>query len=130
MHFAITPLYAALAAIILMALSFRVIRLRRSLAIGLGTGGDSALEQAVRAHGNFTEYAPIGLILLGSAELAGAAPGTLHAIGILLIVGRAAHAVGLSRSRGASAGRSLGVVLTFTALSIGVVVNLTHALGY
>ena len=54
MSLIITPLYVALAAIILLALTIRVIRLRRRLAIGLGTGGDAELEKAVRCHGNFT----------------------------------------------------------------------------
>jgi uncharacterized membrane protein YecN with MAPEG domain len=129
MSLSVTPLYAALATIILLVLSVRVIALRRSLAVGLGTGGHAALEQAIRGHGNFTEYTPIGLILLGSAELAGATAGWLHAIGILLIAGRAAHALGLAKSRGSSAGRSVGMVLTFTALLIGASVNLVLVVG-
>lgn len=126
----ITPLYAALAAIILLILTFRVIRLRRRFAVGLGSGGHSELEQAMRSHGNFTEYAPIGLILIASGELSGAAGGWLHAIGILLIVGRAAHAWGLAQSRGASAGRAGGIVLTAAALLIGAGVNLVQYLGH
>ena len=90
MPLTIAPLYVALATIILLILTVRVIRLRRRLAIGLGTGGDAELESAIRGHGNFTEYAPIGLIVLASAELSGAAGAWVHAIGILLIGGLAA----------------------------------------
>jgi len=126
MSLIITPLYVALAAIILLALTIRVIRLRRRLAIGLGTGGDAELEKAVRCHGNFTEYAPMGLILMASAELSGAAAGSVHAIGILLIAGRLLHAWGLSRSRGTSIGRLTGVVATVAALVVGIVANLTQ----
>jgi uncharacterized membrane protein YecN with MAPEG domain len=129
MSLTVTPLYAALAAVILLALSFRVIALRRRLAVGLGTGGHSALEQAVRSHGNFTEYTPIGLILIGTAELAGAGAGWLHAVGILLIAGRVAHAFGLAKSRGSSAGRAVGIVFTMAALTIGAVINLTQVFG-
>jgi uncharacterized membrane protein YecN with MAPEG domain len=96
----VTPLYVALAAAIFLVLTFRVIAMRRSLAIGLGTGGHDEMEKVVRSHGNFTEYTPIGLILLASAELSGAAVGWVHVIGILLIAGRALHATGLARSRG------------------------------
>jgi len=129
MPLTITPLYVALAAIILLVLTIRVIRLRRKLAIGLGTGGDAELEKAIRGHGNFTEYAPIGLIVLASAELSGAAAGWVHAIGSLLIGGRLLHAWGLSQSRGKSFGRSSGVALTVTALLVGIGVNLAQFLG-
>jgi uncharacterized membrane protein YecN with MAPEG domain len=130
MPLTITPLYAALAALILLVLSFRVIRLRRRLEIGLGTGGNAEMEQAVRSHGNFTEYTPIGLILLASAELSGAAAGWVQAIGILLIAGRALHAWGLAQSRGYSFGRAGGVALTTTAMLIGIGVNLARVLGH
>ena len=126
----ITPLYVALAAVILLVLSFRVIRLRRRFAVGLGTGGHSELEQAMRGHGNFTEYAPIGLILIASAELSGAAAGWIHTIGILLIVGRMAHAWGLAQSRGSSVGRLAGMVLTIAAVVVGTGVNLAEVLGH
>jgi uncharacterized membrane protein YecN with MAPEG domain len=99
------------------------------LAIGLGTGGDAELEKAIRGHGNFTEYAPIGLIVLTSAELSGAAGGWVHAIGILLIGGRLLHAWGLSQSRGKSFGRSSGIVLTVAALLAGIGVNLAQFLS-
>jgi uncharacterized membrane protein YecN with MAPEG domain len=111
-------------------LTVRVIRLRRRLAIGLGTGGDAELEQAVRGHGNFTEYAPIGLTVLASAELSGASAGWVHAIGVLLIAGRLLHAWGLSKSSGYSIGRSTGMVTTITALIVGIVVNLVQVFGH
>jgi uncharacterized protein len=125
----VTPLYVALAAAIFLTLTIRVMLLRRSLAIKLGTGGDDQMEKAVRCHGNFTEYTPIGLLLLASAELSGAAAGWVHAIGILLIVGRMLHASGLARSRGRSFGRSSGMVLTVAATTLGIGVNLTQFMG-
>ena len=129
MPLTITPLYVALAAVILLVLTFRVIRLRRRLEIGLGTGGNAEMEKAVRSHGNFIEYAPIGLILLASAELSGAAAGWVQAIGILLIAGRLLHAWGLATSHGRSFGRTTGVVLTTAAMLIGIAVNLAQFLG-
>ncbi|HEV2676459.1 MAG TPA: MAPEG family protein [Aliidongia sp.] len=129
MPLTITPLYAALAAVILLVLMFRVIRLRRSLSVGLGTGGHSALERAVRGHGNFTEYTPLGLILVASAELSGAAGHWVHAIGILLIVGRVLHPWGLAQSSGASIGRVSGILLTAAALLLGTGVNLFQFFG-
>jgi uncharacterized membrane protein YecN with MAPEG domain len=130
MPFLVTPLYAGLAAIILLVLTVRVILLRRRLAVGIGSGGHDALELAIRCHGNFTEYVPVVLILLASAELSGAGAGTLHAIGILLIVGRMLHAWGLAQSRGTSFGRAAGIVLTVAALVFGIVANLTAFFGH
>ena len=129
MPLTITPLYAALAALILLVLAVRVIRRRRRLAVGLGSGGDQDLEQAIRCHGNFVEYAPVGLILLASAELGGAPAAAVHAIGVPLIAGRLLHAWGLSQSRNYSFGRSSGMILTIAALVIGIVTDLALALG-
>ena len=40
--------------------------------VDFGDGDVPALRQALRAHGNFVEQAPIALILIGCAEAAGA----------------------------------------------------------
>ena len=55
----ITPLYAALAAVILIVLSLRVIGARRSHRVAIGDGADEDLARRIRAHGNFTEYTPL-----------------------------------------------------------------------
>ena len=36
--------------------------------MALGDGGRQDLQQAIRSHGNFAEYVPLGLILLGCLE--------------------------------------------------------------
>jgi len=112
----IVPLYAALITFILVILTFRVILLRNRLKVGVGSGGHPSLERAMRAHGNFIEYVPLALILLLLCELNGAASTTLHGLGIALILGRLAHAWGLSTSEGTSAGRAAGIVLTMLVL--------------
>jgi uncharacterized protein len=119
----ITPLYAALAALILVVLTARVILLRNKLKVLVGDGGHIALERAIRAHGNFIEYVPLGLLLILLCELTGAAAATLHGLGAALIVARLAHAWGLSNSEGVSAGRGVGIVLTIFVL-IGAAVRL------
>ncbi len=68
----ITPLYAALAAVILIVLSLRVIGARRSRRVAIGDGADEDLARRIRAHGNFTEYAPLALVLILLLELGGA----------------------------------------------------------
>jgi uncharacterized membrane protein YecN with MAPEG domain len=112
----ITPLYAALAGLILIVLSARIIVLRNKFKVGIGDGGHIELGRAVRAHGNFIEYVPLALLLILLCELTGAAAGTVHGLGAALIVGRLAHAWGLTSSEGISPGRGLGIVLTLLVL--------------
>ena len=60
----ISGFYAALTGLLVLALAYRVVRLRRAYKIGLGDGGNDALHLANRVHGNLLENAPIALLLL------------------------------------------------------------------
>ena len=115
----ITAFYAGLLALLMLLLAIRVIRLRWKLRVGLGDGGDKAMSRAIRVHGNATEHVPIALILMLAAELGRASPMLLHGCGIVLIVSRVLHAMGLGRSAGASSGRMAGTIGT-----VGVIVVL------
>jgi uncharacterized membrane protein YecN with MAPEG domain len=54
---AIAALYAGLIALMLLVLAIPVSRLRHSLKVGLGDGGDARLARAIRAHANTVEWA-------------------------------------------------------------------------
>lgn len=112
----ITLLFAALHALLLLVLLARVSRLRHGRRIGLGDGGDPQLARAIRVHGNFVEHVPFALLLLGLLELCGLAAAWLLIFGGALLVARLLHAVGLSRSSGASFGRFYGTALTWLVL--------------
>ena len=120
----ITALYASLLALLFIALSVNIIRLRFKLKVGVGDGGESTLTKAIRVHGNFSEYIPLALFLLGSYELSGANTLWLHIAGATLFVGRIFHALGLSKSIGTSAPRAVGTVATFLILLILAVENI------
>ena len=120
----VTGLYAALLAFLLLTLAFRVVTLRWRTRTGIGDGGDRGLARAIRVHGNAIEYVPIALVLLLVAELGGAAPALLHGCGAGLVAARLVHAVGLSRSAGASLERVAGTVATFTVIAVLAVVDL------
>ena len=92
-------LYAALVTLLYLVLTFRTIVLRGRLRVALGDGNDKALQRAIRAHANLGEYAPLALLLLYMAEVAGARPATVHALGAALLLGRLLHALGISRVR-------------------------------
>lgn len=112
----ITGLYAGLLTFLYVVLAFRIIGIRRRQSIGLGDAGDLVLRRRIRAHGNFCEYAPLGIVLLALAEMTGPPGPLLHAIGLCLLCGRLLHAHGLSNNSEASIGRAAGMVLTFVAL--------------
>jgi len=88
----ITAIYASLLAFIFVRLSTNVIKLRRQYKISLGHKNHKDLEQAIRAHANFIEYVPFGLILLSCLEVNKIHPVIVFSLGGLLFIGRFLHA--------------------------------------
>ncbi|WP_366657297.1 MAPEG family protein [Fodinicurvata sp. EGI_FJ10296] len=126
MALTVTALYAALSALLLLAYAGLVIPQRYRARVGIGDGKDAKLARAIRIHGNAAEYIPICLILIGLLEAGGAPTLALHGLGIALIAGRVAHAVGLWKTDGQSIGRGLGMVLTWLVMIVGAVWNLAY----
>ncbi len=102
--------------ILLVMLALNVVRLRLGKKVGLGVGEGGLLEQPVRVHANFTENVPIFLVLLLVAELAMAPAGLLHAAGVVFVIARVLHAVGLSGNRGRSIGTFRRIALTWVTI--------------
>ncbi|NOD34699.1 MULTISPECIES: MAPEG family protein [unclassified Ruegeria] len=125
---AITPIYAALIAILYVALSVKVILQRRSDKISVGDGGSKLMIKAIRTHSNCAEYAPISLLLIAMVELQGAGSLTLHVLGLMLLAGRLLHAYGFGRTPQIVILRQLGMGLTFTAILVTAIANLVLAL--
>ncbi|SEK86581.1 hypothetical protein SAMN05216262_103155 [Colwellia chukchiensis] len=124
LQLSITGFYASLLALLYLGLTINIIRLRLSLQIGIGSGGNKVLAAAIRIHGNFAEYVPLALILLACYELNNGDATILHAIGALLIISRVFHAIGLSKSIGASLQRQIAMLSTFVVLIVLAVVNI------
>ncbi|GAC19752.1 MAPEG family protein [Paraglaciecola arctica] len=124
MHTPITAFYAGLLGILFFYFSVLVIKGRRDKQISLGDGGDHHFQQVIRAHGNFSEYTPIVLILLFVAEVNLSNPIILHLAGTALISGRFIHAFGLRRHSGTSWQRVWGMLLTFASLITLSVLNI------
>ena len=115
----LSAMYVALIVLMAIALAFLVIVQRRSKLIGMGDGGDKTAARMIRVHGNFCENAPFAMALLVLLPLVGVGSMIIHLVGGLFLVGRVAHAFGLSSSGGKSLGRVIGMVLTFSSLLIG-----------
>jgi uncharacterized protein len=114
----ITALYASLLVPLFILLSVRVLLFRRSAKVAVGDGGNATLLRRMRVHGNFAEYAPLTLIMLGLAESLHAPAMVLHGCGIALVLARLSHAYGVSQHPETFAFRVSGMAGTFTVLSV------------
>lgn len=120
----ITGLYAALLGLLIIVLLLRIVAKRWKHRVGVGDGGEKTLLLAIRAHGNAIETIPIALILLAALELNKGSALTLHIFGAALLLGRIAHAFGISRTAKVNPGRFIGTVLTVTVIIGLAVANL------
>ncbi|WP_407023013.1 MAPEG family protein [Roseococcus sp. DSY-14] len=114
----ITGTWAALLALLYLALSVLVIRQRYRSRTAIGLGTAEGLLRASRAHGNFAEYVPLALVLMLLLEQGGAPAFLLHGLGAALLLGRASHAWGISRSPERLRFRQLGMLATFGVLAV------------
>jgi uncharacterized membrane protein YecN with MAPEG domain len=126
MNAPITALYAGFTGLLLLALSYQVVRNRMRARVSLGAGEDKGLLRAIRVQANLAEYAPIVLILMLLLELQGASAWLLHGSGAAFVIARVAHAIGMSGTGGISQGRRLGIATTWlvlVVLSIAAIVS-------
>lgn len=114
----ITTLYAGIIGLLLLALSYLVVRNRRRARVSLGSGEDPDLQRAIRAQANLAEYAPMALILMVVLETGGASAWLLHACGSVLVVSRVLHALGMTAPGIHLDGRRLGIAGTWLVLLV------------
>jgi uncharacterized protein len=125
-----SALYIALLIVMLVVLAFLVINQRRKKLIGIGDGGDKVAARMIRVHGNFCENAPFAMALLILLPMLGGSSFLIHGVGGFFLLGRMAHAYGLSQAAGSSVGRVGGMVMTLTSLLIGAGFLLKVSLGF
>ncbi len=122
----VTLLWAGLLGLMSIAVSFPAGSQRGKTGISVGDGGNPDLLLAMRRHGNFTEYVPLALILMGLLEMNGLSALTIHIFGAVLLIARICHAVGLKadtvttplRGIGAGATALLTVVMSIWSIVI------------
>lgn len=112
----ITSLYLGLFILMLLVLAIGVVRVRLKTNISLGDGGNNALNKAIRAHGNATEYVPIVMLALALLELAGANITLLHVYGSVFLLSRFAHAFGMQHPNEGNNFRKIGIVSTWLVM--------------
>ena len=124
----ITPIYAAMLAILMAVLSTRVGILRGKYNVALGDGGEPGLALPIRHFGNLSEYAAMAVVVLLLMELRGVDAFWLHLYGGGLVVLRLLHPVVLFDRMDApfwkKAGRFVAAAGTAALLSGGAVLLL------
>ena len=115
----VTLFTSGILGILCVLLSFLVslARNKSKTLLGDGAGNPQAasLLPAIRAQGNFIEYVPLALILLGGIEVSGATRLTCEIFAGLLILARIAHAIGI-RLAGPHPLRAFGALLTWLVI--------------
>jgi hypothetical protein len=125
----VTALYAALIGLLAALLTINVIRGRTRYVVSAGDGGQAPLAQAIRAHANLAEHAPLALLLIGFAEASGTPKAIIHVLGIVLVLARLSSAMGLSSTladklpRRADAGLTILVTIAASLLILGRLAN-------
>jgi uncharacterized membrane protein YecN with MAPEG domain len=96
--------------------------------VAIGWGGDALLERFARIHANFAEYVPLALLLLAMLEWKGLNPWALHALGLILLLGRLIHAYGMSQEKENFRFRVTGMMATFGTITIAALLLLVRSL--
>ncbi|OFZ96944.1 MAG: hypothetical protein A2Z64_08115 [Betaproteobacteria bacterium RIFCSPLOWO2_02_67_12] len=118
----VTAVFAALLALMLVAVSIRVTLLRAKKKVNLFDGGDPDLGRAIRVQGNFIEYVPLALALMGCVEWLGVKPWVVYLFGFALLAARLLHALGIYS--GVFPARVIGTSVTWIVLAAGALLVL------
>ncbi|AEF54208.1 MAPEG family protein [Marinomonas posidonica] len=116
----ITSIAASILAILMFPLTVQISMRRAALgkavgdmkAVVFGDGNDEKLRRRIRAFGNFIEYAPMCLIMLGLLENASAGKTLVWSVACLLIAGRMIHALGMLYADNPTP-RGIGMFMTY-----------------
>lgn len=118
--------WTALLLILMVVLSFLVVRQRQKNKVLLGDGGHDSLIVAGRTFGNAAEYIPAGIAALVLLAVLHNSYLVIHLVGLILFAGRLVHAVSLSTTK-VTLTRMIGMVLTYAAYTIAAVTLLLYA---
>lgn len=121
-----TMQYAAILALIFVALSLWVSMGRAKMRVHHGDGGHVALNRRIRTHANFAEYVPFAL-LIGLGEMAGVGGTTVQALLAVLVAARLAHPFGMTAPEGSVrqyALRAPAMLATWAVIAVAAVLLL------
>ncbi|WP_454745072.1 MAPEG family protein [Ciceribacter selenitireducens] len=124
-----TMQYAAILALIFVALSLWVSMGRAKMRVHHGDGGHAALNRRIRAHANFAEYVPFALLLIGLGEMAGLGGTSVQVLLAVLVAARLAHPFGMTAPEGSVrqyALRAPAMLATWAVIAVAAVLLLVR----
>lgn len=121
-------LYTGLLGVMLTAIAMGVGRVRMSEKVSIGDGGSLPLIRAMRGMANFVEFVPMTVLVLLGMALLGAPAIAIHVLGVLLVIGRAAHGWHFIQADAPGWQRALGAGLSFLVLALGSIGLVFHAI--
>ena len=96
MNLQVTTFLAGIFALLMVPLSLQVSLQRIKLGgVSSDSASDETLRRRIRAHGNFIEYAPTALIVMGLVEGGGGAMPLVLGLAIAFGLSRIMHAIGM-----------------------------------
>ena len=87
-------------------------------AAAFGPHSDIKLTAAIRAHGNFMEYVPFSLLMIGLAEVSGATGLWLWCVAIGFVLGRWLHAFAMLTNPYPPTLRGIAMMTTYTTMIV------------
>tara|TARA_R110002111_G_scaffold182460_1_gene248002 strand:+ start:213 stop:617 length:405 start_codon:yes stop_codon:yes gene_type:complete len=122
----VTALAAAICALLLIFMKFKVIGQRVKTETLFGAGEDAKMKMVRGTHANLAENAPIALILMALLEMANAHHWTLTGLAALFLVARAIHIYGMYQHHATGSVRFrqagvLGTTLSIVAMALWVI---------
>lgn len=124
----VTAFFAGVLGLMFIGLSALVILSRADAQTTLGHGDHEELKRRIRAHGNFAEYVPLALLLMGLAELGGTGKLTIVFLGAALLLARISHAYNILIAEAKNPMdlqfRKMGMVGTFSVIAIAALLNI------
>ena len=112
----VTLVFAATAALLNFWLAMRAGSVRVKAKVLHGDGSDVRLLARMRAHANFTEYAPFVVILSGLIELARGPSLWLWIAMVVFVFARIAHAFGMDKATPPTRLRMIGIIGTWLVM--------------
>ncbi|MGB5485567.1 MAG: MAPEG family protein [Parasphingorhabdus sp.] len=114
----VTALAAAICALMMIFLMFKVIGQRVATETSFGAGTDEKLQMVRGCHSNLVENAPMAILLLALLEMTSAHHWTLTGLAALFLIARVLHIYGMYQHHGTGNVRLRQVGVIGTALSI------------
>ena len=119
MEIPITLIATGVLGILFFVHSLRTIFGRKLTNTNLGDGDNELMIRRIRIHGNFAEYIPLLLIILGLLEVSEVPSLWLVGFAALVVVGRLLHFYGLYSKDTPGLARILGMQMTLWPLLVG-----------